>query len=185
MEKYSFRIVAALLVLGLSSGMANAAVERLEHVTNGSSICTSVRSSDAAAVQATALDLRNVGQKSIYVNCSFVTLMDQGNGGNVGLNSVRYFGAFFTNHGNAAATVNCTGVQGYANSTSNVYDTMSAVVPPDGSIDAGTGAIFFEAPTLEPYYQNVSMTCVIPAGVGIADTYLGFSLDDADSAATP
>jgi len=182
MKNLLFCAVGTLLAAGLFSGTANAAIEPLEHVTNASSICNGVRPSDEATLKSTAFDLRNTGQQAVYVNCTFVTLMDQGNGGGVGLYPVRYFGAYFTNHGVATATVNCTGVQGYANNPDNVYDTMSVAVPPDSSGDSGTGYIFFEAPVGEPYYQNVSMTCVIPAGVGVADTYLGFNLDDAASA---
>lgn len=180
MKSLIFNALAVVLVMGAGSGSADAAIERLEHVTNASSICNGVRAGDRAMLSASALELANVGGSAAFVNCSFVTLMDQDNGGNVGLTPVRYYGAYFTNSKNAAATVKCTSVVGYANkSGGNVYETMEVVVPSDSSVDGGSGYIFFgDEPGLE-IYQNVSMTCVVPAGVGVADTYLGFSMDDA------
>jgi hypothetical protein len=178
MKVFIFNALAVALVMG--SGSANAAIERLEHVTNASSICSGVRAVDKALLSSSALVLNNVSSSSAFVNCSFVTLMDQGNGGNVGLTPVRYYGAYFTNSGDASATVKCTSVVGYANKAGgNAYETMQVVVPPDSSVDGGSGYIFFGDEPGVQIYQNVSMTCVIPAGIGIADTYLGFSMDDA------
>ena len=169
-------------LLLLVAGQANAGVEPLQNVTNASSICHGVRDIDKAQFESAALELRHTGSSSAFVTCAFTTLMDQDNGGGVGLNSVRYFGAYFTNRGNAPATVSCTGVQGVANFGTRVYASMSVAVPPDTSPDAGTGYIFFEPGDQEPlFYQTVSMTCLVPAGVGIADTYLGFAMDDATS----
>lgn len=166
----------------LAAGHANAAVEPLEHVTNASSICQGVRPEDKAQFESAALELRHTGPEAAFVNCSFLTLMDQGNGGDVGLYPVRYFGAFFTNLGSAPATVSCTGIQGVANFGTRVYESLSVEVPPDASPEGGGGYIFFEPEQGEPlFYQTVSMTCIVPAGVGIADTYLGFNMDDAAS----
>lgn len=180
MKGFVLNTLATVLVFGAWSSSANATIERLEHVSNASSICSGVRSSDRAVLKSSALVLANGGSNTAFVNCSFLTLMDQGNGGNVGLTPVRYFGAFFTNSGNTSATVKCTSVVGYANNAAgNVYETMEVDVPPDSSVDSGSGYIFFGDEPGVQIYQNVSMTCTIPAGVGIADTYLGFSMDDA------
>ncbi len=169
-------------LLLLVAGQANAGIEPLQNVANASSICQGVREIDKAQFESTALGLRHTGASSAFVTCTFTTLMDQDNGGNVGLNPVRYFGAYFTNRGNAPATVSCTSVQGVANFGTRVYASMSAEVPPDASPDAGTGYVFFEPGEEEPlFYQTVSMTCLVPTGVGIADTYLGFIMDDATS----
>jgi hypothetical protein len=183
MRRLLFSALVSVVVAGAGIGGANAAIERLENVTNASSICSGVRSSDNAQLRSSALMLANVGSKSAFVNCSFVTLMDQDNGGNVGLTPVRYFGAFFTNSGNAAATVKCTSAVGYANNAGgNTYESMEVSVPPDDSPESGSGYIFFGDQPGVMIYQNVSMTCVLPVGVGIADTYLGFSMDDANGA---
>lgn len=167
---------AALLV---ATGNASAAKEDLQTTTNASAICQGVRASDSAKLSSRALQLENVGTDTALVSCAFATIRDQGQPENL---IVNYFGAFFTNAASRNATVTCTGVQGFANGEDNVYETQSTTVLRNNFPGtATTGYIFFgPASGTDPlYYQNVSMTCQIPAGVSIADTYVGYKLDDA------
>ncbi len=175
----------AMSILGASTGNALAANEDLQNTTNAVSICHGARPSDEAKLSSTALKLRNDSTTNAFVTCAFVTMTDQAGAGGLGTHVVNYFGAFFTNENNVAATINCTGVQGSANDTRNVYETQTTMVPPNNAPATPTsGYIFFgPASSTDPlYYQDVSMTCLMPPGVSIADTYVGFKMDDATNA---
>jgi hypothetical protein len=153
--------------------------EDLQVTTNASAICQGVRPSDNAQLNFRALQLDNTGTQSQFVTCAFSTVRDQAVADS---RIVNYFGAFFANRNSTERTVSCTGVQGFANDPNNVYESQSVTVLPNNSPGTPTtGYIFFgPASDTDPlYYQNVSMTCLLPGGVSIADTYVGFKLDDA------
>lgn len=174
---YSLLAAAAF---GATSGDAFAAVEDMQNVTNAASICHGSRAVDEANLSSTALEIRNDGTSAAFVSCSFTTTLDQGGGGGVDMDNVRYWGVFFTNKSAVDASVKCTGVQGYANGGSNVYTAMTTTVPANNVPSEDGGYIFFERESAQDplFYQNVSMTCILPVGVGIADTYVGYVLDD-------
>lgn len=176
--KYNTIVLAGAALL-MATGNASAAQEDLQSTTNASAICQGVRPSDNSQLSFRALQVENVGNQTALVSCAFPTIRDQGQADN---RIVNYFGAFFTNATGRNATVTCTGVQGFANGEDNVYETQSAMVLRSNFPGtATTGYIFFgPASATDPlYYQNVSMTCQIPVGVSIADTYVGYKLDDA------
>jgi len=96
--------------------------------------------------------------------------------------------AFFTNNKPFDQTVTCTGVEGLAGEPDVVYTTRSVTVLANGVPGTpDTGYIFFgrESQSDPLLYQNVGMSCQLAPGISINDTYVGFYLNDDDSAPAP
>ncbi len=176
--KYSI-LFAAFAVAAASATPAYAATELVQNTNTATAVCQGAQK-NVDKLRNRPLGIANEGTQPAFVSCSFTTSND----GSEGTAIVEYFGAFFTNSTAADATVTCTGIQGLAGEPDNVYESQSVTVLANGVPGTPTtGYIFFGRPTeADPlYYQNVAMSCQLPAGVSINDTYVGYYTDDASA----
>ncbi|MEO6251592.1 MAG: hypothetical protein ABIO59_13075 [Luteimonas sp.] len=188
-----FSSVAAVVVASaFFSGAANATVEDTQDQANAVANCQGALPSFEGQLRKRPLGVINEGTSDAYVTCAFNTLRDQ-NDSTLGNTIVNFYGGFFINGNSTDKTVNCTGVVGYENGTPDstlIYVTKSVTVKANRAApDPQFGYIFFDPSdsNLAPgtYYQLVQMSCQLPAGVGINDTYVGFRMDDNTSAPAP
>ncbi|MCY7354064.1 MAG: hypothetical protein LH470_03100 [Lysobacter sp.] len=174
--KHSILFSAVGMVAALSAAPAYAASELVQNTNTATAICQGSSGNQEKLVKR-PLGIINNGDVPTLVSCSFTTSKTDPQN-----RIVEYFGAFFSNETARMATVTCTGVQGLEGESNNVYETQSVGVLPHGRPGTPTtGYIFFgRSSTSDPLlYQNVAMSCQLPPGVSINDTYVGFYLDDA------
>jgi len=175
----NYSIGLASLVIAVGSVMAapaQAAVEVNEVGANATSHCQGALPAFETAIRKRPLAVQNEGSTSSFVTCSFSTQYNAGD-----INQVGYFGIFFNNTTATAKTVTCSGVAGFASNATNVFISKTATVAGTTPAAPGEGEIFFEPADngAQGYYPLVNVSCNIPPGVGIADTYVGFNVDDA------
>lgn len=181
-------LTAALIVSATFCGQANATVKDVQDSANASANCQGSKTNYDAQLRKSPLGVINESNARAYVTCTFNTLRDQADS-TLGSSIVSYFGGFFINNTGVDKTVACTGVVGYENGTpgsTQIYVTKSVLVKANrAQPDPQNGYIFFDSTDqgLAPgsYYQLVSMSCSLPGGTGINDTYVGFRMDDATS----
>lgn len=174
---------ALLAVLAIATSSfalrAHAAEELVQHTSTATNNCQGALK-NADKLRNRPLGMNNETPEDVFVSCSFMTA--NFDPATTGTRIVEYFGAFFTNSTDAEVSVTCTGVQGLAGEPDNVYESQTFTVLPNGVPGTpDTGYVFFGRASLEDplYYQNVAMSCRLPPGVSINDTYVGFYADDA------
>jgi len=156
---------------GMFATPARAVTESAEVGANAVSHCQGNLPVSETALRKRPLAIQNEGATSAFVTCSFSTQYDSND-----IRQIGAFGVFFKNKGTTTQTVTCTGVAGFESNTTNVYVSESTTVAPGGESE-----IFFEPANNggQGYYPLVNMSCNLPPGVGIADTLVFFSVDDA------
>jgi hypothetical protein len=169
-----YGIGMASLVVAVASVMAApayAAVEVNEVGANAVSHCQGNLPASETTLRKRPLALQNESTTGAFVTCSFSTQYDSDDIGEIG-----YFGVFLNNNSAAAKSVTCTAVAGFDSNTTNVFINKTVVVPAGGE-----GEMFFEAADNggNGYFPLVNLSCNLPGGTGIADTYAGFNVDDA------
>lgn len=170
------------LAIGLAfSTQSHAAEEFMQNTTGATGTCQGALPVFEANLRKRPLGINNEGTGAAFVSCAFSTTRDQLDDV-LGNRIVSYFGAFFTNNNSADTQVSCVGIRGLAGEPDNVFESQSVTVLANGVPGtADTGYIFFGPAQGDPLdYQNVSMSCNLPAGVSINDTYVGYKLNDAD-----
>ena len=160
---------------------ANAAVENLQIQSNATGLCQSALPAWDASLRKRPLGMVNEGESAAFVTCSFTTVIDQGGGGGVTQDSViRYFGMFLTSSVAEPQTLSCTGVIGYPGSPDLQYVALSVDV---SSETPDSNYLYFYPTDADPeqatFHQLASLSCRLPPGTGIGDTYVGIRLDDA------
>ena len=160
---------------------ADAAVENLQIQSNATGLCQGALPVMEANLRKRPLAVVNEGSTAAFVTCSFTTVMDQGGGGGVAQESVvRYFGMYFSSSVPEAQTLSCTGVVGYEDSPILEYIARDVDV---SSETPDSNYLFFNPDDADParqhLHQLVSISCRLPPGTGITDTYVGIRLDDA------
>lgn len=168
-----YGIGMASLVVAVASVMsapAYAVLEVNEVGANATSLCNGALPAFETAIRKRPLAVQNEGASNAFVTCSFSTQYDTAS-----INNVGYFGVFFNNQAAAPVVVSCTGVAGFDSNTTNVFISKSTTIAPGGS-----GEIFFQPIDNGGlgYYPLVNVSCNLPAGAGINDTYVGFNVDD-------
>lgn len=167
----------ALALIGIvaccSFGSPAAAVDKeMEMSANASANCQGALPNFEGSVRKRPLAVQNEGSSAAFVTCSFVNEYDIDD-----QRQISYYGAWFTNNGTSAATVSCTGVAGYETGSQNTFNSKSVVVAANAAAQA---QIFFrpEDNGGNGYYPLVSLSCNLPPGVGINDTYTGYLFND-------
>jgi hypothetical protein len=166
------RITAiAALATCLVAAPAIGVEKTMETSANATANCQGALPNFEGAIRKRPLAVQNEGSAASFVSCSFSSEYDT-----EAQRPVSYFGAFFTNGSATARTVTCTGVAGY-DTGDNTYVSKSVTVAPNRLEQAD---IFFVPGDIggAGYYPLVSMSCNIPPGVGINDTYVGYVVDD-------
>lgn len=162
-------VLTATLML---SGPAMAVNKNAEVSGNATAICQGALPSFEGSIRKRPLAVQNEGTANAFVTCSFLTQYDRANQA-----AVSYFGAFFSNSASVARTVACTGVAGYNTGPTIQYVSKSVTVAPGGLLQ--TELLFSIADNGNTgYVPVVSMSCNIPPGVGINDTYVGYVVSD-------
>ncbi len=170
--------LAALCVVAAAAtaGQALAADEDNQSAANAAARCNGALPSFEGNLRKRPLAVNNEGTSTAFVTCAFEIDDEQA------INGADYYGAYFINKGTAAANVTCTGVSGIetgAGGATVVYKSKSVLVPPNGTAQA---PLFFDS--LTDYgglaiYPLTAISCQIPPGVGINDTYVGYQTNDA------
>jgi hypothetical protein len=178
------KVIASSLLGGLlATAMvpANAAVENLQVQSSAAGLCQGALPVMDTALRKRPLAVVNEGESPAFVSCAFTTIMDQGGGGGVAQdNVVRYFGMFLSSYVAEPQTVSCTGVIGYEGSADLQYVSLEVDV---SSETPDSNYLYFYPedadPGLDYLHQLVSVSCRLPPGTGINDTYVGIRMDDA------
>lgn len=144
-------LTAALLVVGLApvSGAEAATVFR-NYSQNGGSACTGALPTYEGALRKRPKAIANEGTTTAFITCS--ALHDGGGPTPVAVN------AWFTNRGTAAATVNCSMVDGNDLSGSTTFPLSKVFAP--GLFD---GILWL--PPVGGFRRSVSLSCALPPGV--------------------
>lgn len=172
----SFRkhcILWALVAALFTTLPATAADKFMEMSANAAANCQGALPNFEGAIRKRPLGVQNEGTTASFVTCSFVNQYDSG----VQNQTVDYFDAFFINKGTSAAVVTCTGVAGFETGADNTYISKEITVAPNSTVHT---LMHFDANDNggESFYPLVSLSCRIPPGVGINDTYVGYVFDD-------
>lgn len=163
--------MATVLALFTSHGLAaHAADKQMEMAANAAANCQGALPAFETAIRKRPLAVQNEGSSPAFVTCSFVNEYDTAD-----QRQISYFGAYFTNTGNAATNVTCTGTAGYQTMSGVTYISKSVQVPANASSQA---PMFFMPADNggNGYYPLVSISCNIPPGVGINDTYVSYAV---------
>lgn len=165
-------LVATLLAAVLLPGTAAAVEEEMETSANATASCQGALPNFEGSIRKRPLAVQNEGTANTFVTCSFSSEYDVDD-----QRQVSYFGAWMSNRSSTPKVVTCTGVAGYDGYSDNVYVAQTVTVPANS---AGQSNIFFEPADNggEGYYPLVSMSCAIPPGIGINDTYVGYVVSD-------
>ncbi len=125
------------------------------------------------AIRKRPLAIQNEGSTASYVTCGFE--FDSAAAVN---NASFMVDTYFTNSTDAVATVTCTGVTGYAGGE-NEFVSMSVDIPANGSGE-DANLFWFDDDFAGGGMESglVAISCLLPAGVGINDTYVFW--DEAD-----
>ena len=165
----------ATAIVALSS-LAPASATGRYTAANASGRCQAALPAFEGAIRKRPLALQNEGTSSAFVTCSFVA-----EGSNYTIPAS--FTIWAANSGTAAATLSCTAVVGY-NTGDVSYVAKTVTLQPTGV----QGQIFW-GPTEYPDGLEtgapISLSCNLPVGVGINDTYFSYEDGYAAPAAAP
>jgi hypothetical protein len=161
-----------LIVMLLPAAPAAAVDKFMQMSANAAANCQGALPNFEGSIRKRPLGVQNEGTAASFVTCSFVNQYDSDAQG-----EIDYFDAYFINMGSAAATVTCTGVAGFETGVDNAYISKSITVAPNATVHT---LMHFDATDNggESYYPLVSLSCRIPPGVGINDTYVGYIFND-------
>jgi len=166
-------LASALLTLIIASAPAAAVDEDMETAANATANCQGALPNFEGSIRKRPLGVQNEGTALSFVTCSFSTEYDV-----LDIAQISYLGAFFSNSTASPVTVTCTAVAGFEKYEANVYISKSVSVPANAPEST---ALYFQPGDNggQGYYPIVSMSCALPPGVGIHDTYVGYVVDDA------
>lgn len=158
--------MAALVGLVAMAGSMDASAQSQTtrtFVTNPAGVCQGALPAFETAIRKRPLAIVNEGTSNAFVTCSFTS---QGN--IVGLEM------WFRSTTEASSAVTCTAVSSYDTAPNNAFVTKTIELSASGEQDflEWTPADFGGTTTFPSSLINVS--CALPAGAAINDSYLGF-----------
>ena len=166
-------LAPTLLVAVLAASPAAAVEKDMETAANAAGNCQGALPNFEGSIRKRPLGVQNEGTALSFVTCSLSTEYDTDD-----IRQVSYLGAFFSNKGTTAVTVNCTAVAGFETNGTNVYVAKAISVPPNAP--ESTALYFLPSDNGgQGYYPMVSLSCGLPPNVGIHDTYVGYVFNDA------
>lgn len=155
--------LASMLAIALPAGDAGAVARARLYYANATSYCQTALPVFDGQVRKRPLAVQNEGTGPAFVTCSFTAQ-------STGLDSVVLFAS---NDGDAAAALTCTGVTSVQGSGSQ-YVSKTVVIQASGKggivwlpNDFGSGSTI-------PGGGYFSVSCNLPPGVGINDSYVRF-----------
>lgn len=165
-------VLWTLVVTSLMTMPAMAVEKFMQMSANAAANCQGALPNFEGAIRKRPLSVQNEGTTASFVTCSFVNQYDSD-----AVGEVDYFEAWFINKGTSEAIVSCTGVAGFETGANNTYMSKETTVAPNSTVHA---VMQFDASDNggESFYPLVSLSCRIPPGVGINDTYVGYVFND-------
>lgn len=162
------------LTLAIAAACSIPAVAQTLHAnaSQANARCFASGPVSAAQLWARPLAIDNVGTSDAWITCGFE--FDAGNAIDF---SALMVDAYFTNNGDADATVSCAGVTGWQGGDTENVD-FDIVVPPNNTSEEGNLYWLdtdFEGGGMET--GLVAINCRLPAGVGINDTYVWWATE--------
>ncbi|MBB1473605.1 hypothetical protein H5368_11215 [Luteimonas sp. MC1782] len=180
MNVFAPSLIGGLLLAAVLPS-ANAAIEDLQIQSNATGLCQGALPVMDNNLRKRPLAVVNQGTSDAYVSCAFTTIMAQSGAGTIPSDEVvRWFGVFFGSSVAAPQTVSCAGVIGYEGSPDLQYVSLEVDV---SSGTPGSNYLYFYPDDADPeqtdFHQLTSLSCRLPPGVSIGDTYVGIRMDDA------
>ena len=172
------KLASGIAVLTIALASAYSAPSGAAIVSHGNSSGPTARCQGALPVFETAirkrpLAVQNEGTSAAFVTCSFefdsVNALD---------NTATLVDAYFTNTSATAKTVSCTAVTGFeGDEIPNEYVSLEETIAP-GATSEGIYWIDTDFPEGGLASGLVSISCNIPAGVGVNDSYIWWDAED-------
>lgn len=159
-----------LAVASTYSAQSIAALEIKGSASNPTARCQGALPVFETAIRKRPLAIENEGTAATFVTCSFEASTYDSTSGILMLDT------YFSNKSATDANVTCTAVTGY-NGGTNEYVSLTTAVPANS-----TGANpFWLDEDFEGFMPDglVSISCNLPPGVGVNDTYVFWEEDDA------
>lgn len=151
------------------SGAATAATRNAASISNAAGVCQSALPVFDGVIRKRPLAIQNEGTSDAFVTCP-MTITSTGG-------SPTRAEIYASSNDSAVHTVSCTLVSGYSMGPRQAV-TRTISVPADGQSTAmiWQAADFNGAPAVFPS-SLVSMSCLLPPGAGLNDTYLFYPLE--------
>lgn len=163
--------LALAIGAGFVSADAQAATSQRQFVANPTAMCQGALPAFETAIRKRPLAVQNEGGANAFVTCSFTS---QGSSSAHTSNPNRV-AVYFNTISGTSTTINCTGISGYATG-SNQFIPKSVVVPASGNqLSISWRASDFEGAPANMPSGLFSISCVLPPGGAINDTYVYFS----------
>ena len=165
----SFKLPFCLsMASALAAGHAGAVTKFRLFSANAASYCQTALPVFDGYVRKRPLSVSNEARSGdAFVTCAFAAQAIP----------VDYVLIYLSNNGDAAASVSCTAVTG-RNTGNNEYVTWTVPVPTSGqAFVAWTGANFAGSPDTIPGNGLFSVSCKLPPGTGIDESFISFFED--------
>jgi hypothetical protein len=160
-------MLALAMAVGLPAGDASAATKTRFYYANATSYCQTALPVFDGNVRKRPLAVQNEGTTGAFITCSFTAQ-------STGLDSVVVLAS---NDGAATATLSCTGVtsvQGGDDGGPSEYVTKTVAIPAAGVSGFTWLPEEFGISSTIPGGGYFSVSCNLPPGVGINDSYVRF-----------
>lgn len=159
-------VVAALAY----SGSSTAVVRNMSTVANAASICQSALPAFDGLIRKRPLAIQNEGTSDAFVTCPMILVYS---GGNPTLAVVHT-----RSNDGVAHQVSCTGVSGFATGDTNQSVVKTITVNASGTQSVlSWSAGDFTGPGIEFPSPFFSLSCLLPPGTGLKQTFLNYRLD--------
>jgi hypothetical protein len=173
-------VLTVAIVSTLAIGQAHAVNEQLTFSSNPSARCQPATKASEALIRKRPLAMVNEGTSNATINCAFELEARQ--------TLAQQVTVFLSNSTATAVNATCTGVSGWEGMTEEpgVPPVLTEYVPVQLSVPAGGQSEAFQWADAD--FENgtgglISVSCVLPPGVAINDTYADVLIDDAAPAA--
>lgn len=152
-----------------SSGLAAAVVRGVNSTANASGVCQSALPAFDGLIRKRPLAIQNEGSSDAFVTCAF-TLPGAGS-------TATSAYIYAKSNDGLEHTVSCTGVTGFATGNNQAV-VKTTVLPANGSQGyVGWIATDFTGVTSNFPSPFFSVSCLLPPGTGLNDTYLQSTID--------
>jgi hypothetical protein len=165
--------LSVVIAAALAPGQARAADETEVFSANAVARCQATTPQSEAQLRRRPLSLVNEGTTNAFVSCSFET--------EVAESLAQSVEVWAHNQGAADASVTCTGINGYQYLPGgNEFLPQTLVVAAGAQSDEPFA--FVDSDFAAGSAGIINVSCVLPPGTGIDDTYAAYLINDADTA---
>ena len=170
-------VLTVAIASTLTIGQAKAVNEQETFSSNPSARCQPATKASEALIRKRPLAMVNEGTTNAVINCAFETEVRQ--------SLAQLVTVFLSNSTASAVNATCTGISGWEGRTDEGGAAINEYLPIALSVPAGGQSEPFQWADVD--FENgtgglISVSCVLPPGVAINDTYADFLIDDAPPA---